>query len=102
MDRSKTRTVLLKKLTRNGASCGFPSPSLVALRPSNWNIGRWNEAKPGSQKSEEPFDLTKYNGKGSNRSYQTTNPCRSSQPRATGWDRARTARRQHHVVLQGV
>jgi transcription antitermination factor NusG len=45
MDRSKTRTVLLKKLTRNGASYGFPSPSLVALRPSNWNIGRWNEAK---------------------------------------------------------
>src|SRR5438445_13118705 len=45
MDRSKTRTVLLKKLTRNGASCGFPLPSLVALRPSNWNIGRWNEAK---------------------------------------------------------
>src|ERR1700704_4760624 len=99
MDPSKTRTVLLKKLIRNGASCGYLLPSLVALRPSNWNIGRWNEAKSEVRRT---FRLTKYNGKGSNRSYQTTNSCRSGEPRATRRDRARTARRQHHGLLQGV
>ena len=47
-------------------------------------------------------DLTKYNGKRNRSPYQTTNPCRSGESRATGRDRARTARRQHYVFLQGV
>ena len=56
-----------------------------------------------SERSQESLDLNETNnGQRNNRTHQTPNSRRTSQPCAAGGYRAGSTRRQHHGVLQGI
>src|SRR5438874_11577983 len=100
MAHSKIRPESYKKSIPSARNCVSPLLFSVAPPRLSWNIGRSSADKTLSTINSQLKTLL--NGQRKSSRYQITNSRRTSEPRPARGHRARSARREHHGVLQRV